>query len=327
MTRVLAIVLTLSLGACTPAPAPAPDPAPAPVAAPVADPAPGRALTFRNSCKEPVWIQQQNHTGSPEVVKVDVGASTTYPIPDGGLASTRYWPKTGCDDTGNNCKMGQSSPPCPPQGCAPPVDSKLEATWGCVLPTDQCTKTPQGNPIGDTFWNASMVDGFTLPFRIDVSSESNSCMDVDCSGLDVAQCPQTEDLSKGLTQPHPGFAAVDLRVAGETGACYSPCAALTYPTFGGKGVQPPSADAPAPYCCPTPPVSPEQCRGGPVVATKYVQAVHAMCHRTAYGFAYDDGLGLRQCSPPVTLTVELCPGVPASPAANPAPVPAPLGGL
>lgn len=34
------------------------------------------------------------------------------------------------------------------------------------------------------------------------------------------------------------------------------------------------------YACPTPPVSVEQCRQGPVVGTDYVQLIHARCHNT-----------------------------------------------
>jgi hypothetical protein len=289
-------------------------PTPPAPAAPDAGPklAEGRSLKILNQCADTVWVQQQGHTGSPDVTKLIKGDTATFPIPDAGLPSVRYWPKTGCDDIGNNCKVGQSSPPCPPAGCAPPVDSKLEATWGCSLEDKtKCAVTAQGNPVANTFWNASAVDGFTLPFRIEASTESNGCMDVDCSGLDLNQCPTSENLSQGLAQQHPEFSAVDLHVAGEAGACFSPCAALTYPTFGGKGQQPPSADAPAPYCCPTPPVSPAQCSAGPVVQTKYVKAVHAGCHSTAYGYAYDDTLGLRQCDPKVEVTMILCPGVPA----------------
>eukprot|EP00438_Fugacium_kawagutii_P014650 Skav218867 [mRNA] locus=scaffold2417:278959:286017:+ [translate_table: standard] len=51
----------------------------------------------------------------------------------------------------------------------------------------------------------------------------------------------------------------------------------------------------APYCCPTPPVSPQACRSGPVAKTKYVEAVHRFCPGV-YAFCYDDAMGLLQCS-------------------------------
>ena len=271
----------------------------------------GRVLTIKSECEQPVWIQQQGHTGAPAVVPLTKGASTTYAIPDAGLPSVRYWVKAGCDKEGNNCKVGQSSPPCPDGGCAPPVDSKLEVTWGCTLPKEQCTKTPQGHHIQNTWWNSSAVDGFTLPYTVVVSPESDACPNVTCAALDQTQCPSSEDLSQGLTQKFPADANVDLHVAGG-GGCFSPCMALTYPAFGGKGIQPASADAAALYCCPTPPVSSAQCNAGPVVKTKYVDAIHKMCLDTAYGFAYDDAKGLRQCDPKVEVTMTFCPGIPAA---------------
>jgi hypothetical protein len=295
------IVFALALAGC---------PTPSPSVDAGVPPSAGRKLTIKSECSQPIWIQQQNHTGSPELVQLSKDQSTTYPIPDGGLPSTRYWAKTGCDATGNNCKMGQSSPPCPAAGCSPPVDSKLEATWGCVLPKEQCAKTAQGHHIGDTFWNSSAVDGYTLPYTISVSEGSRGCAPVNCAMLDQEKCPSSENLSQGLTQQHPEFSSVDLRVTGG-GGCYSPCMALGYPTFGGKGVQPPSADAAAPYCCPTPPVSSEQCNAGPVVKTKYVDEIHKLCMDTTYAFAYDDALGLRQCDPKIEVVLTFCPGIPA----------------
>ncbi len=47
-------------------------------------------------------------------------------------------------------------------------------------------------------------------------------------------------------------------------------------------------------CCPTPPISPQQCRSGPVINTQYVQSIHRNCP-TAYSYAYDDEAGLHNC--------------------------------
>ena len=273
----------------------------------------GRVLTIKSECDQPIWIQQQGHTGAPAVVPLTKGGSTTYAIPDAGLPSVRYWVKAGCDATGNNCTMGQSSPPCPPAGCAPPVDSKLEATWGCTLADKtKCAMTAQGHHVENTFWNSSAVDGYTLPYNISVSQSATGCTNVECAELDQKQCPTDEDLSQGLTKKWPADAKVDLRVQGEPNACFSPCMALGYPTFGGKGIQPPQSDQDAMYCCPTPPVSSAQCSAGPVVKTKYVSAVHKMCNKTAYAYAYDDAAGLRQCDPKVEVTMTFCPGIPAA---------------
>lgn len=302
MLRSVAIGLILVLSASCPCPQPIPTPSPS-----------TRKLTVKSTCKDPIWIQQQGHTGAPALVEITFGKSTTYEIPDEGLPSARYWAKTGCDKDGNNCTTGQSSPPCPAAGCAPPVDSKLEATWGCTLsPKEKCAKTPQGHHIQNTFWNSSAVDGYTLPYDVRVTEQSTGCTDVNCAMLDHTQCPADENLDQGLTQKWPDDAKIDLRVSGESNACFSPCTALGFPGYGGKGIQPPSSDQTALYCCPTPPVSSAQCNAGPVVKTKYVKAVHMMCHDTTYAHAYDDATGLRSCAPKIEVTLTFCPGVPAA---------------
>ena len=48
------------------------------------------------------------------------------------------------------------------------------------------------------------------------------------------------------------------------------------------------------YCCPTPPISPEQCSKGPVIRTSFVATVHKLCP-SVYAYAYDDGIGLAKC--------------------------------
>lgn len=283
-----------------------------------ASPATRPIFTVKNECVEPIWVQQQGMpAGVASVVKLEHGKSTTYNIPIAGLASTRFWAKTGCDKDGHNCKVGQSSPPCPPAGCAPPVDSKIEATWGCDLAEKDCGKTPQGKTLkGATFWNASAVDGYTLPFQIEVGKGGGAgCEPVNCNELWQGQCPSVENLSTG--GKYPALAKVNLAVLGPTPdggsalamGCFSPCMALTAANDGGKGYQPGDAQAQM-YCCPTPPISSPACNAGPVVKTKYVEAVHAMCHKTTYAFAYDDVLGTRTCTPTTPITMTYCPPQP-----------------
>jgi hypothetical protein len=60
------------------------------------------------------------------------------------------------------------------------------------------------------------------------------------------------------------------------------------------------------YCCPTPPISAQQCRAGPVPNTDYVKSVHSMAPGV-YAYAYDDGVGLQSCpAGRVIYEVELC---------------------
>lgn len=264
-------------------------------------------LHVTNKCEIDIWVQQQGFPGSA-LVHLDKGKSHDYDIPAEGLASTRFWPKMLCDSDGNNCRVGQSSPPCGTNGCAPPVDSKLEATWGCTLKDHtKCGKTPQGITMIDTYWNASAVDGYTLPFTMAVRGGDGraSCIPVDCSGLAKATCPTDDDLSNG--GKNPAYAHQDLRVANGAG-CFSTCTKLNYPGWGGDGLNAPSGPVEQMYCCPTPPISSPQCQAGPVPKTKYVGLIHKACKNTTYGYAYDDGIGGRNCSGDTVIEFTVGPG-------------------
>lgn len=275
-------------------------------------------LTIKNQCSYTIWVQQQNMpSATPEVVEITSGSQYTYNIPNAGQASTRFWPKTGCDSTGQNCTIGQSSDPC--TNCPPPVDSKLEATWGCSL-SDQtkCAYTPQGDRIGDTYWNMSAVDGYTLPFTATITGNTITdsgapCDPVNCSGLAFNQCPTDIDLSVGQGgSVDPALANVDLQVlngASTQIGCYSPCKVLNYPTYGGKGLNEDSTQA-IMYCCPTPPISSAECQAGPGASNAYVTAIHTMCSNSTYAYAYDDTIGLRHCSAATEVEVTFGPNCP-----------------
>lgn len=173
-----------------------------------------------NKCNQPIWIQQ---AGDPiamlplekVILRIESGSSYTYSVPNKGLPSTRYLPKTGCDESGNACDI-QSMPPCPIQGCDLPIDTKFEASWGCLYARSQPTDTSRCSLTGQGFastyqdwWDGSAVDGWTLPFSVLVNNgghglswdESNSagadqCGDVICAGLNAASiCPVDEYLT------------------------------------------------------------------------------------------------------------------------------------
>ncbi|MBN1283412.1 MAG: hypothetical protein JXA24_06550 [Proteobacteria bacterium] len=280
-----------------------------------------KRLRVTNSCAYAIWIQQQNMPAStPDVVKIEPGAYHDYDIPEAGQASTRFWPKKGCDASGENCEIGQSSDPCPAGGCPPPVDSKIEATWGCTLADEtQCGFTPQGDRMIDTYWNSSAVDGYTFPFTVAVTGDTlddqgQPCSAVDCAALSLAECPTADDLSAGQGGTvFPEYADEDLRVKEDAGApvigCYSPCKKFNYPTYGGLGLGE-DTDPPVIYCCPTPPIGAEECRAGPVVGTGYVEHIHTACKKTVYGYAYDDSIGLRRCSAGTKLHMTVGPNCP-----------------
>ena len=287
-------------------------------------------LTIVNKCTVPVWIQQDGLPGQQPVIEILPGKSQAYPIALKGVPSTRFWPKLGCDGSGNNCAVGQSSNPCPSNGgCAPPVDSKLEATWGCLTDPASCAINPSSKqPLDKNTWfNASLVDGFTLPFDVTVQSgdTSSGCQTpATCPAINYNNaCPTSADLS---TDGHfPAYAKENLKVIAPNGSvagCFSPCGKLTFSKFYGGHQLLPNDPQAAFYCCaqiqgtnPLPPLDPSQPQGctnaqnptAPAPHTSYVDYVHKACNKSVYAFAYDDTVGLRVCQGATLLTFTLCP--------------------
>jgi len=275
-------------------------------------------LRVTNGCpSEAMWIASQAGGGvgpGQENAKLAPGASVDFPITD-GLSATRFWPKLRCNANGQECQLGDSGGPgqiCrASQGCAPPVDSKFEATFGVV----------GADPgVGTDWFDASMVDGWSLPFKLQVFGNCSLTTDgskvVDCSKATVDKCPSSEAVV--------GAGNLDLRVldptSGAVVGCYSPCGKLTYSNWNNThGTHPVSDKVAAPYCCPTPPESPEACRTGPVPKSKYVAAVHEYCPGV-YGYAYDDGAGLSTCPSGTKYEMTFyCPGDGPSPGPSPSP--------
>jgi hypothetical protein len=254
----------------------------------------------------------------PQNVQLTNGQSHDYQIPAGGLASARFWPKTGCDATGHACAVGDNGQgggqPCPANGCQPPVDSKFEVTFAAVGGTAQ------------TWYNLSQVDGYTLPFKVTPAGSGvgqGSCIASDCGQLSLDRCPGSENMSGGGA--FPAYANEDLRVfdgSGKVIACMAPCKKWNYPAPWGLG-QSEGADPGLHLCCPTPtdPAS-GQCTVAnhcmtsaacsnaadpmSVVHTSYVAAIRAMCP-SAYSYAYDDAAGLHACPSDTSFEVTFCP--------------------
>lgn len=258
-------------------------------------------LIVKNICPSlEIWIASSANVAAPRNVRIPPNGEYKYHIPAGGLSSTRFWPKIGCNAVGQKCAMGSSGgdgQDCPKAGCAPPVDSKFEASFG-VSGVD-CRKDNKGCD----WWDTSAVDGYTLPYRVQVSNCPQG-KDIDCRGLGLHQCPANEWLQQSGSQ--------DLRVIDPTTkkvvGCYSPCGKLTYSNwFNPVGKNAPNSEAAKMYCCPTPPVSSEACRRGPVENTAYVKLIHQNCP-SVYGYAYDDAVGLQVCPSGTTYTWSIgCP--------------------
>jgi hypothetical protein len=215
-----------------------------------------------NQCDKALWIQQdyKSKTNDPIVVQVPKGQSYDYAIPDGGLASTRFWPKSECNSYGYNCAVGESTgvPEAEKMGYqqgpyAPDINSKFEATWGCLKAIfdnnpSLCAVNPSSPSTrlnGETWWNGSAVDGYTFPYSIVVKNHNSSCVDlnngavltnpgVNCGQLSVASCPANANLSsEGLFNKINGIDVTRVNLqwlnpkTGTPIGCFSPCSKLT----------------------------------------------------------------------------------------------------
>jgi len=247
----------------------------------------GSKLIITNACgTDPMWIasmfREEHRARYPNNVKLEPGESVTFDMPVAeSVVATRFWPKMGCDEHGSNCRMGSSGGPgqgCPPTGCAPPVDTKFEATWW-----DFNTAEPVD------WWDTSGVDGYTLPYKLTLESGCPNGHSLDCSTLSLDDCPKDEVLNgepKDLTLKYHG--------SEEKVGCYSPCGKLTYSNWGNRPWYAPQAYEAREYCCPTPPESPESCRAGPIEKTQFVKLFRKKC-QGVYSYAYDDAVGLQTC--------------------------------
>ena len=147
-------------------------------------------LRITNQCQYPIWIQQDHiyKTTDPIVVQIQPTQFYDYQIPDEGLASTRFWPKARCNQHGYNCAIGESVgvPSAIKQGKQtsktifdPDINSKFEATWGCIHAPNQssrCAKNPSdpNTRLNEwTFWDATAVDGYTFAFEIKVKGKKH----------------------------------------------------------------------------------------------------------------------------------------------------------
>ena len=129
-------------------------------------------LRITNQCAEPIWIVHMESAATAAIpdaqnIKISPNTSYDYNIPNGRVEATRFMPRTGCDATGLDCEIGQSVAPCPTGGCQPPVETKFEATFGSTTPTGTCPGAPT-QALGEcvTWYNASFVDGYTLPVKV-----------------------------------------------------------------------------------------------------------------------------------------------------------------
>lgn len=285
-----------------PPPPPPGPPAPTPPPYPAVE---SKRLTVVNGCSSgSMWIAHIAGGGvgpDEQDLKISPGQQAKFTTSTngglGGLSATRYWPKMGCDETGNHCSIGDSGGPA--EGCviripgkddnytqcAPPVDTKFEATFAAP-----------GWGQHDVL-DMSLVDGYTLPFKLEVTDSFGAgCTrdlkpfeSMDCSELSLSNCPTTEVV---------GSNTFDLRAVnpktGELAGCFSPCKKVTDDKWNETlPIRADSQDA-GPYCCAGAYGNPQECSSGPIMQSNYLPAVKAQCPN-AYGYPYDDHIATIAC--------------------------------
>lgn len=148
-----------------------------------------------NNCPYTIWAQTTNQPSSDKaVIQINSKTGYSYNVNGQSLPSFTLIPKAGCDSTGNNCTIGQSlantNGTCPNGGCQPAIDSRFEASFN--------------DPGTEQFFDVSAVDGFTLPYSVQIVKAANetnsSCVGADASGLNPQNCPTSEDLSTPTSQ-------------------------------------------------------------------------------------------------------------------------------
>lgn len=265
-----------------------------------------------NGCNDgPIWIAHLVGGGvgpDPQDVRIASGESALFHtgLNNGGLSATRFWPKYGCNATGHSCVFGSSGGP--EEGCVfqykghanyskcnPPVDSKFEASFAAPGST------------GHDFVDMSLVDGYTLPFKVEVSGgscnrNSQSFTGMDCSGISMDGCPSAEILNGESVNLN----AISTET-GKQGGCYSPCMKLTDDKWNSTTAVAPDSSTAGQYCCAGSWGNPDTCNAGSMLQTQYLASVRNMCPE-AYGYAYDDKTATIICSSNTEYTVTFhCP--------------------
>jgi len=169
--------------------------------------------------------------------------------------------------------------------CSPPFDTKFEATYAA----------PQAGPAAMDVLDMSLVDGYTLPFKLEVTGghcnrAQKPFMSMDCSDLSFQKCPAAEILhGKSMS-----LKAVDPKTGKQAG-CFSPCLKLTDDKWNSTSPVAPDSTVAGPYCCAGAWGSPGACNAGPILKTNYLESVKKSCPG-AYGYAYDDKTSTIACT-------------------------------
>ena len=299
-------------------------------------PAPVHQITFKNQCRESVWVGSVGNTGHAALGgggwEMAASATTVREAPVGW--SGRFWPRTGCEFNADGVCPTEGVKCCASGSCLT-SDNKnfgLACANSGVPPTSLMEATfdaPSGNGPIDTY-DISFVDGWSVPVAMvadagtfnlnpDPGLVAPWCRQSGCTGEPV--CPDeyaVEGSPRSCWSPcqhavHTGMSALD-----QARLC---CACTMAPTPAGH---PPITcpDAGCEYGC-TPyhdPAYPEDMTCNPwdtvnpsraweAPALSYISAVKAVCPEV-YAWQFDDHAATFQCRKTdglVNYTVTFCP--------------------
>merc|ERR1712039_329749 len=278
-----------------------------------------RRLVVVNGCNSgPIWLAHTVASAvgpDPRDVKIAPGARASFQtgVGSGGLSATRYWAKMGCDSSGNKCSIGDSGGP--GEGCVIRIPGKADNYSNCAPPIDtkfEATFVPPDQPTMDTV-DMSLVDGYSLPFKLEVAGgnctrhhtdtgPAEPFSEMDCSGLSLSRCPTGETINGNTVS----LQATDPKT-GKVAGCYSPCLRLTDDKWQKDAPVAPDSPQASPFCCAGVDGSPAACQAGPILKTEYVKSVHDSCVG-AYGYAFDDKTSTIVCTTSTQYTLTFyCP--------------------
>lgn len=257
-------------------------------------------LRITNGCEDEVlWVGhvESHRSSSPRSAEPLAGEqnhrlapleSWDVEIPREGLRSTRFWSKWRCVLHGDACGVGDSGGGdqlCDDAaGCAPAIDSKIEATFG--VEGEACrAKAADPEFSGCDFVDVGVQDGFTVPFQFNIKGDCKGQFAhdvnrihkvVNCKDLTMDLCPNSEDLGLGA---HDVSLEVINPTWGSIAGCHSPCSKLSFRDWNASSIlktrmhhQEQNHQRAAPYCCPNKAACEKV-----VPETLYAKALREMC--------------------------------------------------
>ncbi|KZV91210.1 thaumatin-like protein [Exidia glandulosa HHB12029] len=222
-----------------------------------------RTITILNQCDQSIWPAIFTMAGSAPSTSTgwEAASGTSLTFAAENDWAGRIWARTKCDFT-DKTKSGAEQ--CETGGCS---DGLLCASFisGAPASVVELTLTAVGSKTTTPdFYDVSLVDGFNLPVRVELTDGPASCPAAGCVNDLLPQCPSE----------------LAVKVGGNTVACSSACHA----NIDGNPTN-------SSNCCTGSFASPSAC---PPNKTQFYNFFKSSCPQ-AYASPFDDGELLHVC--------------------------------